>query len=124
MADLITEEQHASDNEGDGFTETPCQYTWRKQQPRSKCLVSAASSIADNNFFSKLPAEGRKDVLEDEDGDYTATDSKFGLGSEGNEVEITNKEAHTTFIPLVGFTNCNSFKLVDSLPKKIIAEKT
>ena len=104
--------------------EAPCQYTWWKQQLRLKCPVSAASSIAGNNLFSNLPVEGREDVLEDEDGNYTAIDSESESGSEGDKVEITNKEAHTTFIPLGTFTNCNSFWLADSLPRKIVTEKT
>ena len=50
-------------------------------------------------------------MLKDEDGDYTATDSESGLGSEDNKEEITNEEAHTTFIPLVTFTNLTLFSL-------------
>jgi len=114
-------------NEGDSFTEVPHRYARRKQQqPGSKCPVSTASSIADDNFFRNLLVEGKEDGLEDggEDEDYTGTESDSGLGSEGKEVEITNEEAHTIFIPLIVFTNYNSLQLVDSLPRKIITEKT
>ena len=70
--------------------------------------------------------EGKEDGLEDggEDEDYTGTESDSGLGSEGKEVEITNKVAHTIFILLIVITNYNSLQLADSLPRKIITEKT
>ena len=124
MADLITQEQRTSDDEGDSFTEVPCRYARRTQQPGSKRPVSAASSIADDNFFSILLVEGKVDGLEDGDEDYTGTDSDSGSGSEGNEMEITNEEAHTIFILLTVFTNYYSFQLAESLPRKIITEKT
>jgi hypothetical protein len=44
------------------------------------------------------------DGLKDGDEDYTGTDSDSGWGSEGDEMEITNK-AHTIFILLTVFTN-------------------
>jgi hypothetical protein len=127
MADLIAQEQHASDDEADGFMEAPHWYMRRKKQPGPKHPVSsAASPIADNNFFSNLLVEGGEDVLEEGDEDYAATDSNSGSGSgsEGDEVEITNEEAHIIFIMLVAVANCNSLQLADSLPRKIIAEKT
>jgi hypothetical protein len=119
MADLITREQCASDHKGDSFMEAPHQYSRRKQQPRLNCPISAASSVADDNFFSNLLVEG-----EDEDYMVTNSDSGSGLESEGDEVEITNEEAHTIFILLIAFTNYNHFQLADSLPRKIITEKT
>jgi hypothetical protein len=96
MADLIAQEQHASDDEGNGFTEAPHRYTRRKKQQGSKCPVSAASSIVNDNFFSNLLIEGGEDVSEEGDEDYVVTDSDSGSGSgsEGDEVEITNKEVH------------------------------
>ena len=127
MVDLIAQEQHASDDEADGFMEAPCWYMRRKKQPGPKHPVSsAASPIADNNFFSNLLVEGGEDVLEEGDEDYAATDldSGSGSGSEGDEVEITNKEADIIFIMLVTVTNYNSLQLADSLPRKIVAEKT
>ena len=110
MVDLIAQEQHASDNEGDSFTEIPHHYAKRKQHPRLKHPVSAASSTADNNFFSNLLVEGGEEVLEEGDEDYTVTDldSGSGSGSESDKVEITNEEVHTTSILLIAFTNYNS----------------
>ena len=46
MVDLIAQEQHASNDEADGFMETPCQYTRRKKQPGLKHPVSAVSAVA------------------------------------------------------------------------------
>jgi hypothetical protein len=109
MVDLIAQEQHASDNEGDSFMEVPHHYAKRKQHPGSKHPVSAASSIADN-FFSNLLVEGGEEVLEEGDEDYAATDSDSGSGSgsESDKVEITNEEVHATSILLIAFTNNNS----------------
>src|ERR1700691_881433 len=125
MTCLIAQEQYASDDEGNSFMEAPHQDAKRKWHPGSKHPVSAASSIANDNFFSNLLVEGREDVLEDGDEDYAVTnsDSRSRSGSEGDEVKI-NKEAHTIFILLITFTNCNSLQLADSLPRKIITEKT
>ena len=80
MVDLIAQEQHTSENEGDSFTEVPHWYARRKQQRGLKHPVSIASSIADDNFFSNLLVEGKEDGLEDgdEDEDYTGTDSDLG----------------------------------------------
>jgi hypothetical protein len=124
MANLIAQEQRASDDEGDdSFTKPPRRHS-RKKQPGLKHPINATSSVADNNFFSNLPVEGGEDILEDED--YIATNSDSGLrsGSEGDEMEITNEEAHISFILLIAFTNYNILQLADSLPRKIVAEKT
>ena len=121
MANLKAQEQRASDDEGDSFTKPPRRHS-RKKQPGLKHPTS--SSVDDNNFFSNLPVEGGEDILEDEDYVATNSDSGSGSGSEGDEMEITNKEAHISFIPLIAFTNYNILQLADSLPRKIVAEKT
>ena len=94
MANLIAQEQHASDNDQDGFMEAPHQCAKKKQLPGP---ISAASSIADDNFFSNLPVEG---LLEEANGDYVVTelDSESGSQSDGDDItEITNEEVPIIF---------------------------
>jgi hypothetical protein len=63
MADLIAREQCASDHKGNSFMDVPHQYSRRKQQPRLNRPISAASSVADDNFFTNLLVRGEDENL-------------------------------------------------------------
>ena len=96
MADIIAQEQHASDDEGDGFKKQPqCQQTQRKQWQSMQLSVSVTSSLVDDNFFESLSANDVPDGLAQEDEEYVGTNSgslSSESGLDSDEVEITNEE--------------------------------
>lgn len=96
MANIIAQEQQASDDEGDSFHEEPPH--WRAHL-QSMWSISSASSLVDDNFFRSLSVDGDEDGSVQGDEEYVGTgfDSSSESGSDGDVMEIMNKEVCTTF---------------------------
>ena len=109
MAELIAQEQCASDDEGDSFEKQPrSQQTWKKWQQSTQLSVSAALSLVGDNFFGSLSAEEDLHGLAQGDEEYTRVESDSSSsesGSDSDEVEITNKEVSVIIPSTIEFSN-------------------
>ena len=109
MAELIAQEQHASNNEGDSFKKQPQrQQTWKKRQQSTQLSVSAALSLVGDNFFGSLSAEEDLHGSAQGDEEYTRVESDSSSsesGSDSDEVKITNEEVSVIIPSTIEFSN-------------------
>ena len=109
MAELIAQEQHASNDEGDSFEKQPRhQQTRKKRQQSTQLSVSAASSLVGDNFFGSLSAEEDLHGSAQGDEEYTRVESDSSSsesGSDSDEVEITNEEVSVIIPSTIEFSN-------------------
>lgn len=109
MAELIAQEQHASDDKGDSFKKQPQhQQTWKKRQQSTQLSVSATSSLVGDNFFGSLSAEEDLHGSAQGNEEYTRVESdssRSESGLDNDEVEITNKEVSVIIPSTIEFSN-------------------
>ena len=109
MAELIAQEQRASNDQGNSFKKQPWrQQTQKKRQQSTQLSVSAALSLVGDNFFGSLSAEEYLHGSAQGNEEYTRVESDSSSsesGSDSDEVEITNKEVSVIIPSTIEFSN-------------------